>query len=259
MLSTHSPDPGLLSGRDWRAALEFVSDMVDALHDGDGFARCGVELLPKLVDSDLTTLSLCDLRTGRRHVVASPGGSLGAEARTAFDRHFHQHPLVRHHAYERGEHTHRISDSLPFAAFRQTSLYDEYYRRIGIDHVMALPVMVDDNWLVSFVLNRRGRDFSDAEAARLDQVRASIGRLFRRTRLLQRARESWCDSTPRPRAPTLPALPGLSTREHEVLAWVAAGKTDRSEKTVRNQLTRVYAKLGVETRTAAVMRALARG
>ena len=52
----------------------------------------------------------------------------------------------------------------------------------------------------------------------------------------------------------------LTTSERAVLRRVAAGNTNaqigqhlgRSEKTVRNQLTRVYAKLGVVNRAEAV-------
>lgn len=58
----------------------------------------------------------------------------------------------------------------------------------------------------------------------------------------------------------------LTTREAEVLYWVVRGKTNRdigdilgsSAATVKKQLEHVYAKLGVETRTAAAGKALAR-
>jgi DNA-binding CsgD family transcriptional regulator len=57
---------------------------------------------------------------------------------------------------------------------------------------------------------------------------------------------------------------GLSSREAEVLAWAAAGKTNPaiakllhiSPRTVQTHLERIYRKLGVETRTAAAGRAL---
>lgn len=253
------PDPGLLTGSDWRQACAIVGAMLDAADDDEQFARCGIEQLPRLVGSELTTLSLCDLQSGRRHVIASPAAAIDDDARAAFDRHFRMHPLVRHHAFERGDHAHRVSDSITFADFRRTDLYDQYYRRVGIRHVMALPVMVDDAWLVSFVLNRGGHDFTDRDRARVDVLRQSIARLFRRTRLLDRVRDGAARL-----APALPRLRELSTREHEVLTWVAAGKTDRdigeilgiSHRTVHKHLQRVYAKLGVETRTAAVMRVI---
>jgi DNA-binding CsgD family transcriptional regulator len=263
LASTSAPLPA----RALRAALAFVSDLADAIDDPDGFARCGVERLPQLAASELTTLSLCDLRGGRRHVIGVPRGAIGADARASFDRHFRAHPLVRYHGHERGERTRRISDCLRFGAFRRTALYDEYYRAIGIDHALALPVHVGDGWLVSFVLNRRGRDFDEREVALLDLVRPALSRLFRRTRLLERTRGTW-SAAGRAAAPAPPALVAglpLTQRERDVLRWVAAGKTDRdvadilsiSHRTVHKHLQRIYGKLGVETRTAAVMRALA--
>jgi DNA-binding CsgD family transcriptional regulator len=55
----------------------------------------------------------------------------------------------------------------------------------------------------------------------------------------------------------------LTTREREVLEWLATGKTNRDiadiigakRRTVEKHLEHIYEKLGVETRTAAVMRA----
>jgi DNA-binding CsgD family transcriptional regulator len=254
------PDPALLCCADWRAVLDVVGELADAVDDGDGFARCGCKVLPRLAASDLTTLSLCDLAGGQRQVIGLPEVAIGADARAAFDRYFRAHPLVRYHAVEHGEHAHRISDSIDLADFRNTPLYDEYYRAVGIDHAVALPVYVSEDWLVSFVLNRSGRDFSDHELARLDQVRAPAQRLFRRTRLLERARDA-CRA-PHDAGPALRRVQSLTDREHEVLRWVAAGKTDRdiaailaiSHRTVHKHLQGAYAKLGVETRTAAVMR-----
>ena len=56
----------------------------------------------------------------------------------------------------------------------------------------------------------------------------------------------------------------ITRREAEVLTWLAAGKTDReiaqivgaNARTVQKHLQHIYEKLGVETRTAAVMRAM---
>jgi DNA-binding CsgD family transcriptional regulator len=57
---------------------------------------------------------------------------------------------------------------------------------------------------------------------------------------------------------------GLTRREAEVLRWVAEGKTNQevatilnlSSLTVRTHLEHIFRKLGVETRTAAAVRAL---
>src|SRR5205085_11784989 len=122
-----------------------------------------------------------------------------------------------------------------------SALYNDYYHRIRIDHAMALPIFVRDGLLVSFVLNRSRRDFSDRERALLDLLRPHLARLYRRTATLNR----------------------LTPREAEVLRWLAQGKSDAqigailgtSRRTVQKHLQNLYAKLGVENRTAAVMRA----
>lgn len=133
----------VLSAQDYRAGLGVVQQLASA-DDADGFARHGVQLLSKFVASELTTLSVCDLVSGRRKVVSTPAGAIGAAGRAAFDRRFSEHPLVRHHAVDRGRDAHRISDSIPFARFRHTALHADYYRRVGIDHVIAVPLHVDD-------------------------------------------------------------------------------------------------------------------
>jgi DNA-binding CsgD family transcriptional regulator len=237
-----------LRQRDYRQGWRLVCGMAEAARDARTFARLGTEQLARLVASEITTLSVCDLARNRRSVVSSPGAAISAAERAAFDRHFDAHPLVRYHTATRGAGSHRISDSLSDAAFRETPLYNDYYRRIGIDRAIAVPLYVDRGLLVSFVLNREGRDFSDREKALLDLVREPLAALYRHALARERP---------------LGALP-VTARERQVLEWLAAGKTDKeigailalSPRTVQKHLQHIYEKLGVETRTAAVLRAL---
>jgi DNA-binding CsgD family transcriptional regulator len=250
-----------LRDRDWRAGFGLLRAVAEAGGGVDALARTAVKALPALVASEITSLSVCDLASGRRHVVATPAAAIGAEDLASFDRYFRVHPLVRYHADLRGPGAHRISDSLRFSRFRQTGLYSEYYRRIGIDHVVALPIHVDHTTLISFVLNRRGRDFSDRDRDVLDLVGGPLSRLYLKARALERLQSTM--AAKKPDLQRLEAL-GVTTREIEVLQWLAAGKTDReiaallgcSHRTVQKHLQRLYVKLGVETRTAAVMRSL---
>jgi DNA-binding CsgD family transcriptional regulator len=250
-----------LRERDQRAAFGLLACVAEACNTPERLAHAAVQALPALVASEITTLSVCDLRSGRRHVTGTPAGAIGADDRACFDRHFRTHPLVRYHADLRGAGAHRISDSVPFARFRHTALYAEYYRRIGIDHAVALPILVDDGVLVSFVLNRHGRDFSDRDLSLLDLVGRPLAGLYRLASALQ-AQGAMRHEPPCAGAADAPRGEGLTLREREVLHWVGAGKTDRdvaellgcSHRTVQKHLQRIYVKLGVETRTAAAMR-----
>jgi DNA-binding CsgD family transcriptional regulator len=244
-----APPPGAigtpLTDHDLRAALDTVY-AIGARCDGvDAFARQGAELLPRLIPSELTTLVVCDLENGHRHVV--PAGAVPRRVIEVFDRYFHAHPLVREHGRNPRAVTRRIDDLVSPRAFRDTPLYNDYYRPIRIEHAMALPIHVDRRFLVSFVLNRGGLPFADRERDLAELVRPHLATLYR---LLAEA-----DSPP-------PASVALTRREREVLDWVAAGKTNRdiaailgtSARTVEKHLEHVYEKLGVETRVAAVMR-----
>ncbi len=245
----------MLSQANVHGALDALRAIGEGCVRSDDFARRGVECLPRLVASELTTLSLCNLDDGRRTVVSDVPGALTAREVALFDRHFHAHPLVRAHGRNSRAVTRRIDDLQPQSEFRRTPLYNDYYRVIGIDHVMAVPIHVDRRLLVSFVFNRKGRAFSDAELDSLELIRPHLGHLYRLCAAIGRA--GWAPAT----------AWQLTPREQDVLRWLTAGKTDRdigtilaiSRRTVHKHLQRIYEKLGVETRTAAVARALQAG
>ena len=240
-----------LRTQDFRRGLGLLSDMSGATADVMDFARAGVSELTRLVASEITTLSICDPVRNTRRVVGNPRETISATDRLCFDRYFHMHPLVRYHLDHPQGGAWRISDSLSQHEFRSGGLYNEYYRSIGIDHALAVPLFVDKGLLVSFVFNRKGRDFSERECALLDLVRGPLSAFYRHAQ--SRTRESR----------GFLALP-VTPREREVLTWLAAGKTDReiagilnaNPRTVQKHLQHIYEKLGVETRTAAVMRAM---
>jgi len=247
--------PHPLTSADLRGALDALHAIGDTGLGRDAFARRGLECLPRLVSSELTTLSVCNLETGHRSVVSDSPGAISRTEIAVFDRYFYDHPLVREHGRNPAAVTRRIAELLPDSRFHRTPLYNDYYRVIGIDHVMAVPIHVDRRYLVSFVLNRSKCGFSDRDRERLEIMRPHLGNLYR---LSVAASRHWVP-------PAESALPdSLTPRERDVLRWVAAGKTDRdigaileiSPRTVHKHLEHIYEKLGVETRTAAAMRAL---
>jgi len=253
-----------LTRHDYATGLALVARLQPAASDARAFAREAVFAVTEFVASELTTLSECDLVSGRRHVVGLPGVRLGERDIECFDRHFFEHPLVRYHGLDGGRVTQRISDLLSRSQFRRTAIYADYYQRIGLEHTVAVPLLIDEHRLVSLVLNRRGLDFSERDCERLEVIRPHLAFLYRQ------ASRHGTESSLAETAPPVPASTGgaaesLTSRENEVLHWLAHGKTDLeiaallglSPRTVQKHLEHIYIKLGVETRTAAVMRALA--
>ncbi len=168
-----------LPERDLRAALRALQTLAAQSTDRTSFINAALAQLTGVVPSDLTTLSLCDLEQGTRRVVGRKGESLSPADRAAFDRHFREHPLVRFHSSHPAGPTRRISDCMTPQGFRNSALHSDYYRRIGINYVMALPLRIDSANVVSVVLNRSHGDFKDGERAVLDSVRQPLAAIYR--------------------------------------------------------------------------------
>ena len=168
-----------LSERDLRSAMSALQSLADQSTDCASFVRGALEQLTRIVASDLTTLSICDLGRGTRRVISRKAETLSTADRAAFDRHFREHPLVRFHGSHPGGPTQRISDCIGTPAFRNSALHADYYRRIGINHVMALPLWIDPGNVISVVFNRSRADFKDGERAVLDAVRGPLAAMYR--------------------------------------------------------------------------------
>ena len=246
---------------DFVNALQLLARIEAQAENVNSFVRAVVPELGDYVASELTTLSVCDLFTGHSQVVCLSGVRLGAEEIKCFDRHFFEHPLVRHHGIEGGSQTRRISGLVSRHEFQRSALYDNDYRRIRLEYVMAMPLFNDQRTLVSVVLNRHGLDFSERDRERLELVRPHLAFLYRHARKGV-ATPSGDSALPSPMQASVVSPPGLTLREGEVMSWLACGKTDAeiaallsiSPRTVQKHLEHIYVKLGVETRTAAVMR-----
>src|SRR5260221_7209493 len=141
-----------LKGADLRAVLDTLGAIGEEATTAEGFARQGLASLKRLVASELTHLSICDLDTGHRAVVCDQPGAISRREIEVFDRHFHANPLVRAHGHNPRAVTHRISDLVASAEFRATPLFTDYYRRVGGADAPAGPVPLKKHPLVRLLL-----------------------------------------------------------------------------------------------------------
>jgi DNA-binding NarL/FixJ family response regulator len=113
---------------------------------------------------------------------------------------------------------------------------------LGADDYLAKPVTRED--LLAAITSRLERKRAEEEQAQALAAQASFDPDF---------------SSPLP----LKTL-GLTDREAEVLLWVSQGKSNgdiavilgMAEKTVKKHMSNIFAKLGIESRNAATVRAL---
>lgn len=127
--------------------------------------------------------------------------------------------------------------------------------------------------LVGFALNRRQSNFSKRDRLILTFLRPHLLQAYQNARHLQRLQQDaallQASLEQALEEPTLPQfkslqLLGLSPREAEILAWVMRGKDNKAIAaelgihigTVRKHLEHIYLKLGVQSRTEAIAKAL---
>lgn len=129
--------------------------------------------------------------------------------------------------------------------WRQTVNYRYLDRPSGISDMLCLYLPPLKGTLVTIHAGSRHSNFDPS-------VLESSGRFAALAGALVAARSGFVRQNPLP-------LPNLTKREFDILHWVAEGKRNMeiavilgiSKHTVRNHLENVFAKLGVETRTAA--------
>lgn len=133
----------------------------------------------------------------------------------------------------------KISDFLSLRELHRSDYYDCVLRPFRIEHQMRLFLAAPAGMsrVLSFSRRRADGDFSERDRTLLELLGPFLSTIY-----AQNGRAS------------------LSTREAEILRWVARGKTNReiasilsvSPHTIRKHLEHAYEKLDVHTRTAAI-------
>ncbi|MEP6589168.1 MAG: helix-turn-helix transcriptional regulator, partial [Polaromonas sp.] len=236
-----------LTRNDFACALQLLARVEAQADDVRSFAYAVLRALGEFVACELMTLCVCDLNTGQRQEVGLPDVQTGADEMDGLKRHFFEPPQLRCPGPE-GDFQPRAADG-------------GYCQRIGLKYAIAVTLFRDRRTLVSVVLERRCLDFDERDRERLALLRPHLAFLYQHACKAAVPK----DDTLLPCMPMPIRPPGLTQREAEVMDWLACGKTDAeiaallsiSPRTVQKHLEHIYVKLGVETRTAAVMRALA--
>jgi DNA-binding CsgD family transcriptional regulator len=201
-----------------------------------------LEALRRLVPCDVVTYH--ERPHSPRHprlvYVGEPRGPMTEDIRRAARRYVHQDTLTP------ASGARKYSDFLTRRQHQRLELYQEAHRPLGIEDMMRLWLDPAGGGGARLEFDRGERDFGERDRAVLDLVRSHLEQCRRRAQ----ARRRRADGASR-----------LTVREREILAVVADGATNGqvaamleiSPLTVRKHLENAYEKLGVHTRTEAVV------
>ncbi len=255
-----------LGERDLEASLSYLRGLY-ARRDPEGFKQHVLETIPNLVPSELTTYNEMDLRTSENVWRWEPVPSDFAELTEIFANCMDENPCVAYYRRTGDGRATKISDFLTQRELRKLGYYDEYLRRVGLEHRMSIVIPKPPHSVIALALGRSGKDFSERDRLLLDLLRPHLTQAYDNAAAPPLIREE--SARPNQTKDVLLSrgsleLLGLTDREADILLGIARGKTNKqiatslyvSPLTVKTHLQHVYRKLGVASRTEALARAL---
>jgi DNA-binding CsgD family transcriptional regulator len=239
-----------------RQAVSLVGSLADLEHP-EGFAELVLPGLDRLVGSDVLTYNEVGAAAQVRYA-DYPAGALDPATQVIFEAHVHEHPLISHYRATGSGEAVKISDFLSQRQFHRLGLYAEFYRRIPVEHQIAISMLGPDGAVIGIALNRERADFTETDRAMLGLLRAPLMAALLRARNRQRANSALSTTAPA-------SLAALTDRETRVLELVALGGTNAaiahalavSPRTIAKHLEHIYRKLGVTSRAAAAAQSAA--
>ncbi|MBI4607862.1 MAG: hypothetical protein HY726_02495 [Candidatus Rokubacteria bacterium] len=90
-----------------------------------------------------------------------------------------EHPRIAHYVRTGNGRALRFSDLVSRAGLHRLGLYNELFRRLGIEHQMAAIYPLRPGILIGLALNRHTRDYSDRERLLLDVLRPHLAQMER--------------------------------------------------------------------------------
>lgn len=343
-----------LRHQDW---LNLVSAIDELYSDFDArtLPRRALSAVAKVIAADSVTFTGFD-NGGEYAGLLWDTGKISPEDMKNFARYMYENPLVGAYVIERRPETLTVTDLIAREEYRRTTVYNEFYRRIGVESQLVTPLPISDELFMSCSVNTGRSDFSARDKLILTLFAPSLVKAIRNAFAYQRLASALeteacgvisinskgkpifisefaqqlfkgyfagekCERDSLPKSLSgwlkqvkavaetaecrLPPEPlkietqqgvltirwmynsvtreeillleekrlldakafeklNLTKREAEVLFWISRGKTydaiatlcDISMRTVHKHVEHIYVKLGVETRTAAMLKAL---
>lgn len=159
-----------------------------AHRDLEEFKSSVLRSLSDIVPWEFASYNERDLRSHTNVFIPEPTPPDLPEAEEALDTHVGENPIVNYYLQTRDGRALRISDFLTQREFRKLGLYNEYYRKVGIDHSLLVGLSITTSPMIAIGFGRNGRDFSERERLLLDTLRPHLIQAYQNAAAVERNR-----------------------------------------------------------------------
>jgi DNA-binding CsgD family transcriptional regulator len=166
-----------LRQRDIRTLLGFLRDLY-ASRDPDAFGAEAARCLFRVVPADRCSYSQWRPGHGPARSFVQPGGvDLDGTLGSAYKLYGHESPLLAYYRRVRRIEVRTFSDLMTRAHYHRSRLYNEYYRHVGVEYQIVVPLTLmasPTTGEVAFAMSRRGLDFSPRDRLMLELLQPHL-------------------------------------------------------------------------------------
>lgn len=157
-----SERPARIPDRDLVAVQRSIAELYE-LGGVETFQARVIRALAPVVPGDMTVYAEIDLRSRQMSWNAEAEAALGgAEARRTYAAHISDLPMLGSYRRGRGPAA-KISDTLTRREFHRTAIYNEFYRRVGLEHHIAKGLPGPEGVVTALAILRPRRDFTERD------------------------------------------------------------------------------------------------
>lgn len=178
-----------LAETDCSRLLEFLRASYAAL-DRSAFRTHVLAALRKLIPCDIVSYNEVNPSVSQVIWLTDPGDAIEFPDSTGtFNRHIPEHPLIRHYARTHDDRVLKISDFLTRTEFHRLGLYNEFYRRVGVEHQMACVLPAPPPVVIGIALNRSRPEFDERERRLLQLASPHLVQAFKNACIVSEMRD----------------------------------------------------------------------
>lgn len=176
-----------LSPQDFDAALTCIREIhnLDSLASFESFAERITVLLHRVVQADLIGCLETSPDPAATAYYFNPPGVASEQTHRVWEHVGHEHAVLANHLRTGDTRFYKISDFLSQQAYRRSALYQELYRRMDVEDVMATFFPLEHSCQVSVALHRDRRSFSERDRLLLNLLQPHIVQAWKNARLLK--------------------------------------------------------------------------
>jgi DNA-binding CsgD family transcriptional regulator len=179
-----------LAARDLEVLQESIRGIYSTL-DLKAFQDHVISTLPQVIRAEVTSYNEVNPLARRNQFQAAPSlDSMLPDGLAIFNRHITEHPLIRHYEQTRDTRPLKISDFLTQRQFHRLGLYNEFFRRLGLEYQLAVTLPTPPPTVVGIAFNRGRPDFSERERSILHLLRPHLVQGYQNAVMVSQLRET---------------------------------------------------------------------